>query len=275
MGSPAPVTAAPRFNVNAIVAQVIEALRRQSQTTPLPPDIPVNLLATLEILGQGPGPGRPLGAAGNAVIGAWRQAAAAEQLVTILRGNGQVALAGTAVPVAPAIAITDGFGRPSQGVAIRSAVTAGDGTIVAGSPSTGQDGVASLIAWTLGPTPGLNQLQFSFPGLPGAPTVDFVAVAVPTRRCEILRGDGQHETHGTALPIDPAVRVADARTGQPLADLNVTFTATVGGNVNAAAVTNEDGIATPGQWTLGSKGTNTLVGAVEGADPAVFTAEAT
>jgi hypothetical protein len=240
-------------------------------TIPMPADMPADLLATIEILGQGPGPGRPLGAAGNAVFGAWGQAAAAQERVTILRGDGQVARVGTAVPVAPAIAITDGFGRPSQGVAVTSRVTAGDGVIVAGSPSTGQDGVASLISWTLGTTPGLNQLQFR---VRGVPSVDFVAFAVPTRRCEILRGDGQHGTHRTPLPIDPAVRVADARTGQPLPGLHVAFTATASGSINADAVTDGDGIATPGQWTLGSKGTNTLVAEVDGADPVTFTAEA-
>ena len=276
MASPAP--AAPRFNVNAVVAQVIQALRQgQSQTIPMPADMPADLLATIEILGQGPGPGRPLGAAGNAVFAAWGQGAAAEERVTILRGDGQVALAGTAVPVAPAIAITDGFGRPSQGVAVKPAVTAGKGTIVVGSPSTGPDGVASLITWTLGTTPGLNQLRFSVPGIPSVPPVNFVAFAVPTRRCEILRGDAQHGTHDQPLPIEPAVRVADARTGQPLPDLSVAFTVSAGGGrvANSTAVTNDDGVATPGKWTLGTpKGTNTLVAAVEGADPVTFTAEA-
>jgi hypothetical protein len=284
MGSPAPVPApaaaraAPRFNVNAVVAQVIAALKqRQSQTRPPPANMPRDLLAALEILGQEPGLRRPLGAAGNAVFGAWAQAAAAAaaERVTILRGNGQVALVGTTVRVAPAIAITDGFGRPSQGVPIAFRVTAGGGSVVRGSPNTGQDGVASLIAWTLGTTPGLNRLQVN---VRRVPTADLVAFAIPTRRCEILRGDGRQGAAGTALPIEPAVRVVDALTGQPLDGLNVAFAVSAGGGniANAAPVTDQDGIATPGVWTLGpAQGTNTLVATVEGADAAAFTAQAT
>jgi hypothetical protein len=104
MGSPV----APRSNINAIVAQVIGALQQsRSQTLSPPANIPRDLMATAEILGQDPGLRRPLGTAGNAVVGAWAQAAAAAERVTILRGNGQVATVGTAVRVAPAIAITD------------------------------------------------------------------------------------------------------------------------------------------------------------------------
>jgi hypothetical protein len=199
----------------------------------------------------------------------------AAERVTILRGNGQLARAGTAVHVAPAIAITDGFGRPSQGIPVSAAVTAGNGSVVAGSPNTGQDGVASVTAWTLGPKPGLNRLQVS---VRGVATTDFVAFAVATRRCEILQGDGQSGTHGKALPIEPAVKIVDAATGLPLSGLNVTFAVTAGGGhtANAAFTTGQDGIATPGAWTLGQpRGTNTLEAEVEGADVATFTAQAT
>jgi hypothetical protein len=281
MTGPAPVpalaaaAAAPRFTVNAIVAQVIATLQQsQSQTMPPPANMPSDLLATAEILGQDPGLRRPLGVAGNAVVAAWAQAAAAPaaERVTILRGNGQLAPAGTAVRVAPAIVITDGFGRPSQGVPVTSAAVGG-GTVVAGPPSTGQDGVASVIAWTLSPTPGLNQLQVS---VRGVTTADFVAFAVATRRCEILDGDGQQGTNGKPLPKEPTVRIVDAVTGQPVPRLKVAFAVTAGGGgpANAAPVTDQDGIATFGVWTLGAKGTNTLEAAVDGADVAVFTAQA-
>ncbi len=274
--APAAARAAPGFNVNAVVAQVIAALQQnRSQTMPPPANMPPDLLATAETLGQEPGLRRPLGAAGSAVFGAWAQAAAAAERVTILRGNGQVALVGTEVRIAPAIAITDGFGRPRQGVRVVFAVTAGGGNVVAGAANTGQDGVASTRAWTLGTTPGLNQLQFRVRAVPRA---EFSAIAVPTRRCEILRGDLQQVVAGSALPKEPAVRVVDAPTGQPLPGLKVAFTVSAGGGniVNAAPVTDQDGIATPGVWTLGpARGTNTLVAAVDGADAAVFTAQAT
>jgi hypothetical protein len=159
-------------------------------------------------------------------------------------------------------------------VPVTVAVTAGGGSVVADAASTGQDGVASLTAWTLGTTPGLNQLRVS---IRRVPTIDFAAVAVPTRRCEIHDGDGQQGAVATALPKEPAVRVVDDVTGQPLPGLNVAFAVTAGGAsiVNATAVTDQDGIATPGVWTLGaSKGSNTLEATVEGANAASFTAQA-
>jgi hypothetical protein len=268
------------MNVNAIVAQAIATLQqRQRQTTPPPADMPADLLATAEILGQKPGLQRPLGAAGAAVVDAWVQAAAAPTAgrVTILRGNGQVAFAGTALPVTPAIVFTDGFGRPRQGVRVTFALTAGGGSSIAtvGPGATDEKGVATPGRWTLGPAPGLYGLRFRVAGK----TIDFVAFAAPTRRLEILRGDGQPPAlHGTALPDPPVVKVVDARTGQPLDGLNVTFTVTVGaGNiVPAAAVTDADGIATGGVWKLGpAAGPNELTAAVEGANAAVFTAQAT
>ena len=60
--------------------------------------------------------------------------------------------------------------------------------------------------------------------------------------------------------------------------LNVTFTITAGGGGigNATNVTDPDGIATGGVWTLGPTAgvTNELTAAVEGANPVVFTAQA-
>jgi hypothetical protein len=182
-----------------------------------------------------------------------------------------VALVGTDLPLDPAIKITDGFSRPSQGVAVTAVPTGG--SVANTAPVTGQDGIATTGVWTLGSTPGLNQLQLQ---VGGAPKADFVALGVPTRRCEILEGDGQHAAPGTAVPTDPAVRVADARTGLPLPGLTVAFTPSAGsGNVvNGTDTTNGDGIATAGVWRLGPAGTNTLVATVVEADPAVFTAEA-
>ncbi len=277
MGSPAPVPpplarSAPRFNINAIVAQVIAALQQsQNQTTPPPSTMPPDFLATLEILGQEPGPRRPLGAAGNAVFNVWAQAAAAAASVTILRGNGQLDRAGTTLPVAPAITITDGFGQPTPRVRVQFTVTGGGGSVVTGSNDTDQDGVASLVAWKLGPMPGLNQLEVK---VRTNVVAKFVATAVPTRRCEIYDGDGQQGKPGTILKKEPAVRVVDATTGQPVPGLNVAFAVKVGTIGNATAVTDSDGIAKAGDWKLGpAPGINTLVATVDGAFDATLTAQ--
>ena len=145
------------------------------------------------------------------------------------------------------------------------------GSVANTAPVTGEDGIATTGVWTLDSTPGLNQLQLRV----GGTTADFVAFGVPTRRCEIHDGDGQHAAVGAAVRNEPKVRVTDARTGQPLPSLNVTFTPSASGGVdNTDAATDGNGFATAGQWTLGSIGTNTLVATVDEADPAVFTAQA-
>jgi hypothetical protein len=174
-----PARAAPPPNIPAIIAQVIAAVNQQrGLTAPPPATMPFHLRATTEILGQEPGGRRPLalGGAGNAVFTAWAQAAALVERFTMLRGNGQIAQVNTAVPIAPTIAITNGFGQPIQGVVVTFAVPAGSaGSVTGGTPSTGLNGEASPTAWKLGAAAGLNRLQVSVGGVPMA---DFVAVAV-------------------------------------------------------------------------------------------------
>jgi hypothetical protein len=269
-------------NVSATVAEVMGALQQsQSQTIPPPSTMPRDLVAAAEILGQEPGPRRPLGAAGNAVVGAWAaQAAAVPPRVTILRGDGQMAPVKTDVRVAPAIKVTDGFGQPRQGDNVTFTVTPGGGSVVpAAAIPTDRDGVASVTAWTLGTAPGPNQLQASVaPALGGLPVVvDLVALAVPPiRRCEIVQGDAQAAAPGDPVPIDPTVRVVDGATGLPLPGVNVSFAVVLGGGniANAATVTDPGGIATSGVWQLGAVGLNTLEVTVDGADAVVFTAQA-
>lgn len=263
-----------RLNVPAVVTQVLGTLQ-QSQTLPPPSGMGRNLLAITQILGQDPGLRRPLlpGAPGNALVTAWVQAATAANLdrYAVLQGNGQVASVATALPIAPAVGITDGFGRPRAGIKVAFQVTVGGGNVVNAAATTGVDGVASPGAWTLGPAPGVHQLEAQVGGVSKAL---FVALAVATRRCETL-GDNQQAYRGTALPVDPAVRILDVDSGQPVQGVNVAFAVTAGGGnvTNAAAVSNQDGIATPGQWTLGAAaGPNALQASAAGADTVVFSA---
>ncbi len=266
--------AQPRINIASAVGQVIGALQ-QSQTLPAPANMPSHLLATTQILGQDPGSRRPLGSAGSSLFNAWGQTAAAGALeqYTIRQGNGQMASVGTVVRVPPAIQVTDGFGRPVPGRTVRFTATAG-GSVKIASVVTGQDGVASPGDWTLGPAPGLNTLDAT-DDLTGVVRVTFLALASPTRRIVILRGNGQEAPVGTALPVDPAIRVVEANSGQPLDGIAVAFDVVAGGSnvANPGAVTDQDGTASAGVWTLGAAaGPTTLQVSVDGADPVTFTA---
>ncbi len=105
-------------------------------------------------------------------------------------------------------------------------------------------GVAALLAIAAGcadsptDTPTLNGGQAST-----AAAASMQAVA----------GSSQSATVGTAVPVAPAVVIKDTQ-GAPVAGVRVNFTVTMGGgNVNApSTVTDAQGLANAGGWTLGS-----------------------
>ncbi len=77
-------------------------------------------------------------------------------------GDSQTRPAGTPLPVAPAVQITDANGHAVAGVTVVFSVTAGQGSITGATQVTDANGVATLGSWTLGTTPGANELQASF-----------------------------------------------------------------------------------------------------------------
>jgi hypothetical protein len=94
---------------------------------------------------------------------------------------------------------------------------------------------------------------------------------------EITAGDGQTAAPGAPVPIDPAVRVTN-ESGRPLGGIPVIFSVASGGGVvsGGQAVTGANGVATVGQWNLGTApGFNTLDATVAGLPPVTFSATAT
>lgn len=84
----------------------------------------------------------------------------------------QSATVGAAVAVPPSVIVRDASANPVAGVAVTFAVTAGGGAISPVTPvSTNASGVAALASWTLGPTPGPNQVTATVTGLSGSPVV--------------------------------------------------------------------------------------------------------
>jgi hypothetical protein len=96
--------------------------------------------------------------------------------LTAVQGNGQTALAGSALPVSPAVAVRDTFANPIPGVSVTFAVTSGGGSATGPTPSTDGSGIATLGGWTLGSTPGANSLTATVAGgsIAGSP-VTFTA----------------------------------------------------------------------------------------------------
>lgn len=89
-------------------------------------------------------------------------------------GNGQSAPFGTAVPVPPAVKLSDALGNGVAGASVTFAVTGGGGSVTGGTATTNASGIATVGSWTLGPAVGPNTLQATVAGLPA---VNFTATA--------------------------------------------------------------------------------------------------
>jgi alpha-tubulin suppressor-like RCC1 family protein len=141
------------------------------------------------------------------------------------------------------------------GVKVLFAVTAGGGSVSPTSVKTTNQGLAAT-QWTLGPTAGTNTITATVVNDDDKPN----ELASPNRvsfsirsflALQVVEGDAQQGLVLSKLPVSPAVRLVDS-TGKPRLGVPVTFTATKGGQVKTPTVsTGADGIASPGEWTLG------------------------
>lgn len=93
--------------------------------------------------------------------------------ITKVAGDNQQARTGSAVPVPPAVVVTDANGNPVPGVTVTFAVASGGGSVTGAVATTGADGRATVGSWTLGAV-GTNTLTASA-GTAG--TVTFTATA--------------------------------------------------------------------------------------------------
>jgi adhesin/invasin len=183
----------------------------------------------------------------------------ATQLV-VIAGGGQTDTVGTVLgtPLEVEARAADGLG--SGGVAVRFRVATGGGSVADTLVVTDSLGRARTTG-TLGGTIGVQSFEASVAGLTGSP-VTFGALAVAGQPTQLLAvaGDAQLAVVGNALATRPSIRLRDAG-GNPVAGVPVTFTVTAGGGSIAGAddTTDAAGIATAGDWTLGTTaGTNTL-----------------
>ncbi len=192
-------------------------------------------------------------------------------------GDGQTAVVGTATATPPTVRLTDAFGNPLAGVAVRFTVAAGGGTLTGAEPATGADGIAALERWTLGTAAG-SESDVLYAAAPGVDSLRFAASAVagPAAAVAIAAGDGQQAPAGSDVPVPPAVRVTD-RFGNPVAGSTVTFRVVSGFGFVAGtpAVSGADGVAAADRWTLGpgaGSENNLLRAVVPGIDSVTFTA---
>jgi adhesin/invasin len=206
--------------------------------------------------------------------------AAAPVSAAIEAGNNQTAPAGRAVPVDPAVRVSDSFGNGVPGLEVLYEVTGGDGSALVRRPVTDANGVATVGAWLLGDTPGTNTLRATVQGVTITNNpLTFLATGTAGQPTSLIlqSGGAQTAVAGSAVPVAPSVVVRDAR-GNPVAGITVAFTPgpNSGAVTGGQATTNAAGVATVGSWTLGTtSGPQTLIASLAGLPSVTITATAT
>lgn len=187
---------------------------------------------------------------------------------TALRGT-----VGTAVTPAPTVRALDEEGRPVAGVTVSFDAGSG-GTIASAAVQTGPDGLATVESWILGRTTGNQSLTARVIGLAGV-VFNATAEAGPVARIVPLSGNDQTGGASQTLLQPLRVRVTDSFDNR-IAGSTVTFSVIAGqGNIQpAVAITDADGIATSGLWTLGPAVGVQQVRAEAGSVQTVFSAHA-
>src|SRR5206468_11008304 len=117
--------------------------------------------------------------------------------------------------------------------------------------TTDPSGAATFSGLTLTGTAGSYTLSFGGTGItPVSSGAIALSAGAPTSLAKQPGGDTQSAPAGTAVAVNPAVRITDAA-GNPVTGVAVTFAASRGGSVTGAnQTTGTDGIATVGSWTL-------------------------
>jgi len=203
--------------------------------------------------------------------------AGAPTTVVAFAGNNQTATAGGPVATPPSVKVTDANGNAVSGFTVVFGVGANSGTVNGGTAVTDASGIAAVLSWTLGTTPGPQTLVATAGALSGSPiTFNATGIAPVPSKIVYNDGDGQTSRVGNAVPVTPSVKVIDpAGIGVP--GVSVVFTVTAGGGTVAGGetVTNVNGFAAPTSWTLGpNAGANTLTataGSLQGS-PVTFNA---
>jgi hypothetical protein len=199
---------------------------------------------------------------------------AASQLI-VVAGSSQHAAVGTAVATAPSVRVQDESGVGIPGVTVRFVAVGGGGTVLGDSVLTGTSGLATVGEWIMGTTPGTNTLQAIVPNTSISVTIG--AVAVPGAAVAI-RNSGQAgflALAGHAVSPLPTVLVIDSHSN-PVPGATVTFTVTAGDGTltGATAISDANGLAHVGSWTLGSSvGPNTIRAAIASGASLTLTAQ--
>ena len=165
----------------------------------------------------------------------------------------------------------DAGSSPVVGVAVSFSPAQGNGFVTPATAVTDPAGEAQT-SWTLGDATGRQSVVAS---VAEGPNTVFTAMAEPPHALLIHSGDGQ--VARTRRETDEPVRVrVISRSGAGLSGVTVAFDVTAGGGSvpSSSAVTDADGIASPGPWTMGDPGPQELRATAPGVNRVIFRATA-
>lgn len=175
----------------------------------------------------------------------------------IVGGDDQTAVVGRELADPLVVRVEDPNDRPVPGQAVNFVVTAGNGSVFAGTSLTSEAGEARE-RWILGTSTADSQRVEvrAVDNQTGAKLVSatFDAIALPDDPDSLVAvaGDEQEGTVGTPLPDSLAVRVLD-RYGNPVPAVDVIWTTNAeGGQLNPDSSTTNDGGVAYTSWRLGS-----------------------
>ena len=149
-----------------------------------------------------------LGAVVLAACGEHASEPAKPESIRVVTGEGQSAVVGRALAVAPAIEVTDARGNTLDDVSITVTVVAGGGTIAA-APTKTTSGPTRIGTWTLGQKVGENRIQVEVPGI--APLlIGAVATAGPAAKLAPTTVQTLTARVGEIIRPAPAALLTDA-----------------------------------------------------------------
>ncbi len=187
---------------------------------------------------------------------------------------------GSSITPLPSVLLTDAAGNPVSGVQVTFAPSTGS-TATGLVTATDAAGVATVSSWQLGTSASSYSLSASAAGVATPVVFTAAARAAAPANVSAVAGNGQSAPVGRPVDIEPSVRVTDGF-GNPVSGVAVEFTVTGGDGFafSRNQITNANGIATVGGWTLGdTPGANTLRAQVTGTgiagNPVTFTATGT
>ena len=164
-------------------------------------------------------------------------------------GNNQVGQVGAELPLDPRVKVVGQTGLPVASARVAFQVGEGSGSVVVDQAVTDGNGIASAGMWTLGNTAGEQRLEAVVEGL-----TPFVFTATATgvpASLVVVGGDGQSVEVGMQVSSLPEVQVLDA-SGAGVANIPVVFLTESGLITGTEAMTDAEGKASVGSWTLGT-----------------------